>query len=126
LADLRQAAGHHDEAMALAGTALASIERLRVQFPDDPWLPGDLILAHDRMGDWKLAAADTPGAVTEREFCMNFADEMYRKHPGDAGWRRGIVVQCAKTAELKAARKDRAGAHDSYARSLRAAKEAAA
>jgi serine/threonine protein kinase/tetratricopeptide (TPR) repeat protein len=126
LADLRQAAGHHDEAMALAGTALASIERLRVQFPDDPWLPGDLILAHDRMGDWKLAAADTPGAVTEREFCMNFADEMYRKHPGDAGWRRGIVVQCAKTGELMAARNDRAGAHASYQRSLSAAKEAAA
>jgi len=126
LADLRQAGGHHEEAMQLATTALAGIERLRAKFPEDRWLPGDLILAHDRMGDWKLAAADTPGAATEREFCMNFAEEMYRQHPGDAGWRRGIVIQCAKTAELKAARNDRAGAHASYERSLRAAQEAAA
>ena len=125
LADLRQAEGHSEEAMDLATTALAGIERLRVKFPDNPLLPGDLILAHDRMGDWKLAAGDSAGATVERQFCMNFAEEMYRKDPG-ARWRRGIIVQCAKTAELLAARHERAAARASYERSLGAAKEAAA
>ena len=125
LADLLQATGKREDAMALATTALASIEQLYAKHPDHPWLPGDVIVSHDRMGDWKLAAGDTAGATLEREFCMNFAEEMYRKKQ-DAGWRRGILVQSAKTAELLAARNDRARARASYERSLSAAKEAAA
>jgi eukaryotic-like serine/threonine-protein kinase len=126
LADLLQSTGDHDEAMRLATTAMAGIEGLYAKHPDHPWLPGDVILSHDRMGDWKLLAADTAGAAAEREFCMNFTEDMVRKHPGDAGWRRSIVIQCAKTAELLAARNDRAKAQASYQRSLSAAREAAA
>ncbi|HET9235586.1 MAG TPA: protein kinase, partial [Candidatus Eisenbacteria bacterium] len=125
LADLLQATGKREEAMSLATTALAGIERLYAKYPDHRWLPGDVIVSHDRMGDWKLAAGDTAGATLEREFCMNFAEEMYRKQP-DAGWRRGIMIQCAKTGELLAARNDRPGARTAYERSLSAAKEAVA
>jgi tetratricopeptide (TPR) repeat protein len=90
--------------------------------PDNSILKGDLILAYDRLGAMKLAAADTQGAIDDAALATDLAEEIFREDPQNPEWRRGVLVACAKSAELLAGR-DRAGALAAYDRALTLARE---
>ncbi len=126
LTDLLRTMGRGDEALARARTTIERIEALIERYPDDPYLPGDLLLTHDRIGDWAVADGDTSTAVAERTLCLEMAEEIHRRYPDDGASRRPILIQYAKNAELLATRGNRDGAMALYERAERLGREAVA
>ncbi|HET7225408.1 MAG TPA: serine/threonine-protein kinase [Candidatus Eisenbacteria bacterium] len=125
-ADLLDVLGRHREALAQAVDARERVERALARRRDDAVLLADLCISCDHLVDLRLNAADTLGAISECTTNLVLAEQDFRRHPRDAGARRGALIACTKMANLRGMRGDRDSAQVFFRRGEELASEALA
>jgi tetratricopeptide (TPR) repeat protein len=101
-----------------AAEAYRLLAGLAAEKPDDATYQRDLSVSYNEIGDVLVAQGNLPEALKSFGDGLAIRDRLAKADPGNAGWRRDLIVSCVKLASI-----DKTGARTFLARAQQIAKQ---